>query len=318
MARRPRSWIAIYAILAVLWGSSFAFIKTALASFTPLGLSLGRMLLAAATLLAICAVTRTPLPPRRLWGWLAIAALMATVMSWTLVAWAQTYISSVLAAIVTSSVPLWTLLVILVFFREERPTRSRVVGLLLGFVGILVVVGVWRGLGAATLLGVLGAFAGCFAFAASIPFTRHFLTGSDSDGSSGTGLTRLSPLSLAAGLFVFAVIETAPFALFTDVVHADITVSAVLALIAVGCLSSGIAYVLNYRLIQLTDSTTASTVMYAAPLVAIGVGTLFLGEAVTWNEPVGCVLILLGAALAQNLIWPLRRTPAASIESAAD
>lgn len=290
-----RGWLPAYVGVVVLWGSVFAFVKLALVSFTPVGVSLGRMILASVTLLAICLATRTALPPRRLWGHLAVAALLASVLSWTLMTWAQTHIPSALAAIIGSSVPLMTLLVVLVFFREQRPTRERILGLIVGFAGIFIVVGIWHGLPASQWIGIAAAASGAFALAASIPYTRRYLTG----GRAGTAV---SPLSLASGMFILATVETAPLGLAFPLVHSTVTASAVLCLVALGCLSSGIAFVLNYRVIQLTDSTTASTVMYLTPLVAVAISTLVLHEQLTWNEPVGGAVILLGAAVAQGLV----------------
>ncbi|MHB1164128.1 MAG: DMT family transporter [Candidatus Nanopelagicales bacterium] len=296
MTTQPVSrWLAPYLGLVLLWGSSFAFIAVGLQSFTPLGVSAGRMVLGGGTLLIICAITRTALPPRELWPRLAVTALLATVLPWSLTALAQTYITSSIAAIMSGTAPLLTLLVILVFFREERPTLDRIVGLAIGLAGVLIVVGVWQGMGASTWLGIGAALAANCAFAVSLPYTHRHLTG-------GVNSSRLSPLSLATGMFIFAAIETLPFALMAGPVKTTVVLPSVLAMLALGCLCSGIAYLLNYRIIQLTDATTASTVLYVMPLVAVLLGTLFLGEQVSWNEPMGGVVILLGAALAQGLL----------------
>ena len=296
MTHQPASrWLGSYVGLALLWGSSFAFIAVGLRSFTPLGVSFGRMILGGATLLIICAITRTSLPHRRIWPRLAVTALLATVLPWSLTAMAQTYISSALAAIMSSTAPLLTLLVILVFFREERPTRARILGLVIGLAGVLIVIGVWQGMGATTWLGIGAAVAANCAFAVSLPYTRRHLTG-------GAKASTLSPLSLATGMFICAAVETLPFALITGPIGPTVIVPSILALIALGCLCSGVAYILNYRVIQFTDPTTASTVTYVMPLVAVVLGTVFLGEHVTWNQPLGGIVILFGAALAQGLV----------------
>jgi drug/metabolite transporter (DMT)-like permease len=80
-------------------------------------------------------------------------------------------------------------------------------------------------------------------------------------------------------------------------------------MLALGCLGSGVAYVLNFRVINKSDATTASTVTYLTPLVAIIAGALFLAEPISWNQPVGGLLIVLGAAIAQGLIKPRARSP---------
>jgi drug/metabolite transporter (DMT)-like permease len=115
-------------------------------------------------------------------------------------AMAQTHISSALAAIMSSTAPLLTLLVILVFFREERPTRARILGLVIGLVGVLVVAGVWQGMGANTWFGIGAAVAANCAFAVSLPYTRRHLAGGPNASGSAPGLvdimmsTKLGPI----------------------------------------------------------------------------------------------------------------------------
>jgi drug/metabolite transporter (DMT)-like permease len=291
-------------LLALLWGSAFAFIKLALESFTPLGVGFGRMVLGLGALAIASAITRTRFPPRALWFRIAVTALLASSIPWSLVAFAETHISSALTSIIGSAIPLTTLLIVLVFFREERPTAQRIAGLFVGFGGILVVIGVWKGMGAATLIGVAACFVANTSFAFSLPYARRHLTG-------GAGASSVPPLSLATGLFMFAAIETMPFALFGGVLESPMVMPAVAGILALGGLSSGLAYFLNFRIINWTDVTTASTVTYLIPVVAVIIGMIFLGEEVTWNQPVGGLVILAGAVLAQGLVTlpPRRRAP---------
>ena len=293
-------WLPSYLLLAVLWGSAFAFIKLALESFTPIGVGFGRMLLGLSTLALISIATKTAFPPRATWFRICVMALLAASIPWSLVAFAETRIPSALASIIGSSVPLTTLVVIMVFFRDEKPTRQRIVGLLFGFMGILIVVGVWNHMAGAVLIGVVACFIANTSFAVSLPYARRHLSG-------GAGAVELSPLSLTTGLFTFAALETFPLAMVGGVIKAPIALPALLGLLAVGCLSSGLAYLLNFRIIAWTDATTASTITYIIPLIAVIIGTLFLGEPMTWNQPVGGVIILFGAAVAQGLITlPIR------------
>ena len=305
MTGTPASrWIPILLTLAVLWGGAFAFVKMGLISFTPVGIGVGRMILGAATMIVISAMTRTRFPPRAMWGRLAVTALLAASIPWIVLAFAQTHISSSFAAILGSLIPLMTLLVILVFYREERPTRMRVAGLVLGLVGVLIVVGIWNGLGAGTIVGVVACFAANISFAASLPYMRRHLAG-------GENASTLPPIALATALLVFAAIEAAPTLAFSEITHAPVVASAVVGLLAVGCLTSGVGYALNFYLVRITDATTASTVTYAVPVIAVLIGTIFLGEDLSWNQPVGGVVILIGAALAQGLIRTRSSRPVA-------
>jgi drug/metabolite transporter (DMT)-like permease len=90
------------------------------------------------------------------------------------------------------------------------------------------------------------------------------------------------------------------------VTHAPFTGGVVAAMLTLGMLGSGIAYILNFTVIKNSDATTASTTTYVITLVSVVVGALVLGETITWNEPVGGVLVVFGAATAQGLISRVR------------
>ena len=122
------------------------------------------------------------------------------------------------------------------------------------------------------------------------PYTRRFL--------SGTGYP---PVALAAGQLGIAAVVMTPVLLVTGVAPVgEVTRWVVVAVLALGVLSSGVAFILNFRVIARAGTTTASSVTYLTPVVAAVVGVLFLGEAVTWNQPVGAVVVLLGVAIAQG------------------
>lgn len=97
-------------------------------------------------------------------------------------------------------------------------------------------------------------------------------------------------------------IQAVPITAVLGFASAPLTWSVVAAMAGLGVVGSGIAYVLNFRVIAASDATTASTVTYLTPLVAVVVGAVVLGEHVTWNQPLGGVLVVLGAAVAQGLV----------------
>ena len=154
MTSSPRGWLPAYLVLALIWGGSFYFIKLGLLALTPAGVALSRLALGLVTMLVISAVTRTALPSRRSWVPLFVAAALMTSVPWLLFAFGEERISSALAGSINGATPLMTLVAILLVFPEERPTRQRVVGLVVGFAGVLVVMGVWQGLGVGTWLGI--------------------------------------------------------------------------------------------------------------------------------------------------------------------
>lgn len=284
-----------YLLLALIWGNSFVFIKVGLGSLTPAGVVLSRLFLGMVTMLVVSAVMRSPLPPRRYWFPLFVAALLMTSGGWVLFAFSEQFVSSAFAGIMNGATPLMTLVAILVAFPEEKPTRERMVGLAIGFTGVLVVVGVWQGLGASTLLGAAACVLAVTGYGISYPYVRRHLA---------TGGGELGPMTFATGLMIMGTIQIAPVAAVTGYSHAPITTAVVLAVLALGVLGSGLAYVLNFLIISRSDATTASTVTYVITLVAVASGALVLGEHITWNEPVGAALVLFGAAVAQGLIRP--------------
>jgi len=295
-----KRWLPAYLVLSLMWGCSFFFIKVGLGSLTPAGVALSRLSLGLVTLIVICAVTRTPLPPRHTWGKVFIASLLMTSVPWTLFAFAETHVSSALAGIINGATPLMTLIMILIAFPEEKPTLQRIIGLVIGFCGVLVVVGIWTGLSGGTALGVLACIGAITLYGISYPFVRRYLTG----GPTSAGL---APMSLAVGLLTFGTAQSIVLCAVTGgVSHAPITGGVIAAMLALGVLGSGVAYILNFIVIKNSDATTASTATYVITLVSVIVGALVLDEAITWNQPVGGILIVLGAATAQGLISRVR------------
>ena len=293
MTAPPRAWLPSYLLLALIWGNSFVFIKVGLEALTPAGVVLSRLALGTVTMLVISAVMRSPMPPRRLWGPLFVAAILMTSAGWALFAFSEQYISSALAGIINGATPLMTLVVILLAFPEEKPTRQRIIGLVIGFSGVLVVVGIWQGLGATTWLGIGACVLAVTGYGISYPYVRRRLA---------TGESALGPMTFATGLMIMGTIQIAPVVVLTGYAHGPITTSVVLAMLALGVLGSGIAYILNYVVIHRSDATTASTVTYVITLVAVVSGAVVLGEDISWNEPIGGALVVLGAATAQGLI----------------
>ena len=273
--------------------------------FTPVGVAFTRIAFGAATLIVLSLVTKTPLPPKWAWKYLFVMSLLWVSIPWMLFAFGETRVSSALAGIINGATPLMTLLAILLVFPEERPTRARILGLLIGFVGVLVVIGIWNTGGAENgsgidLVGVGALILAITCYGIAFPFARRYLTGP-------TVREPLAPISLATGILLLGLVVTGPIVAFTGITHSAMTIGPFLSMLALGVLGSGIAYALNFKVVIASDATTASTVTYITPLVAVIVGAILLNEHITWNQPVGGVLIVLGAATAQGLLR--RKTP---------
>lgn len=283
------SWRVQYLTLTLIWGLSFLFIKEGLHAFAPLQITLGRVAVGAAALLLVLLARRERLPRgARTWGHLAVAAVLNNVIPFSLFGYAEQRIPSALAGICNASAPLFAALVAFAMLPDERLTRRRALGLVTGFAGVFVVLGAWTGLDGRDLTGALLALAGGLCYGLGFPYTRRFLT-----------TTGQSSLSLAAGQLLCATVILAVLTppLTSAPVHWPAT--AVICVLLLGALGTGIAYLLNYGIIAAAGATIATTVGYLMPLVAVVAGLVVLGERLTWNEPAGAVIVVGGAALTQ-------------------
>src|SRR5262245_42258415 len=229
--RRP--WVPAFAALALIWGSSFVFIKVAVGEVAPAYVALSRVALGALTLVVVLLVTRDRLPrDARLWGHLVVVATLANLIPFTLFGYAEDgRVSSVLAGIWNATTPLVTLVVTIAVFPAEKATRERVLGLLLGFAGVLTVLGVWRGVGGASLVGQLMCFGAAVCYGLMFPYVRRFVA---HRSESGTSIAAAQTLIATAQLAIVApLLAGAP----ADPLHLRWTV--VGSLLALGALGTG-------------------------------------------------------------------------------
>jgi drug/metabolite transporter (DMT)-like permease len=289
-----RRWLPSFLLLAAIWGTSFLFIKVGVRELPPLWLTFGRVAAGLLTLLVVLAVTRDRLPrDPRLWGHLAVVALLGVVLPFTLFGFGEQRVSSVLAGIWNAATPLVALPLAVLAFRTERMTARRAAGLGIGFAGVLVVLAVWRGVGGAQLTGQLMCFGAAMCYAVAIPYQKKFLAGRTGSGVSIAAaqlLVALAQLAVAAPLLAGP--PPNPIVLSTDVV---------LCVLALGALGTGVAFVLNFRVIRVAGASTSTSVTYLMPVVATLVGVVILHEHLHWNQPAGVAIVLVGVAVSQGL-----------------
>ncbi len=292
-------WQGAFLLLAAIWGSSFLFIKIGLEALSPLQVALGRMAFGTVTLLVIVLIRGERLPRDRwLWGHLAITALLLNALPFSLFAYGETAVSSILAGIWNATTPLLTLVVVLVALPEERPTRRRVVGLLIGFAGVLVVLGSWRGVEAGALLGNLACLGAAASYGLGFPYSRRYLAGRPES------VLALSTAQLLCGTAELMLVTPLP-----TLSVAGIPVRVLVSVATLGAIGTGIAYILNNRIIREAGATTASTVTYLIPLFSTVAGLLVLDERLSWHEPLGGLIVLLGVAVSQGRLSLLPRWP---------
>ncbi|MER6099871.1 DMT family transporter [Streptomyces sp. NPDC001728] len=287
---RLLDWRVRFGVLALIWGFSFLFIKVGTEGFAPFQVTFGRLLFGTAVLAVALAVKRDRLPRgARVWGHLTVAAFLLNALPFSLFAYAELTIPSTLAGICNATTPLWGMLLSLVALSEDRPTRVRAAGLGIGFMGVLTVLGAWQGFSGLDVTGTALALLASFSYAVGWIYVRRTL--------SGSGVSNLSLATSQVGLATLQLAVVTP--LFTSV-PTSVELLPLLAVIALGALGTGYAMLLQYGVVAEVGPTTASMVTYFIPVIATTAGVALLDEGLTWNTPVGAVVVLAGAALTQT------------------
>ncbi|MFJ5116743.1 DMT family transporter [Kitasatospora sp. NPDC088548] len=288
--------------LSAIWGASFALIKVAVdAGVPPLWVACWRCVLGAAALWAILALRREAVPrTAATWGHSAVVAVLLNAAPFVLFSYGETRVSSVLAGVMNATTPLFTLLFAVVTVAEERhPGPRRLVGLGLGFAGVLTVLGVWRGLGAGEAAGGLLCLAAACCYGAGFAYLRRHLA------ARPYSATALSAVQITCGGAELAVV--APFA--AGAPHWPGPGPAA-ALLVLGVLGTGVAYILNLGLVRTAGTAVAAAVTYVTPLWSTALGALLLAEPVGWNALVGGLAVIAAVALTRQPTVPAARRKA--------
>lgn len=179
-ARKPAlDWRIRFAVLALIWGFSFLLIKVGTEGYAPFQVTLGRLLFGTAVLAAAMAVKRERLPRgARTWAHLTVAAFFLNALPFSLFAYAELTIPSTLAGICNATSPLWGMALSLVALSEDRPTRRRVAGLGIGFIGVLTVLGAWQGFSGLDVGGTALALLASLSYPVGWIYVRRTLAGS--------------------------------------------------------------------------------------------------------------------------------------------
>jgi drug/metabolite transporter (DMT)-like permease len=285
-----KSWLPAYLALGTVWGCSFIFIELGLEFLTPFGVAFIRCALGAITLLIFTKIRKVDLPKdRKIWQKLWVVAMLLNVIPGVLFAFAQQYVTSVLASIINAGTPLMTLVFMLLVFREEKLKPEQIIGLLIGALGVLTVVGVWKDLGDNQLVGVIALLIAISCYGASYPYsTRNVIP------------LKLKPEALATGQLIMAAVTLLPFFIISGISTDFYRLQSVIAMLCLGIFGSGFAYIWNFAITAAAGSAIASTVTYLTPVVAVIVGFLYLGEVIVWHEIVGALIVIVGALLSQG------------------
>jgi drug/metabolite transporter (DMT)-like permease len=281
---------ALFALLGLAWGSSYLFIKIGVGSLPPFTLIAGRLGIGALVLGIVLRLAHEPLPrDRETYRKLAIMSVVNIALPFTLITFGERSIDSALAAILNSTVPLFTIVLAAATFHDEAITVNRLAGLAIGFIGVIVIVsGSLTGSSEASILGELAMIGSSISYAVGNVYARRSVRG-------------LRPMIPAFFQVFLAFLWTGALALLLE---SPWTVrpapDAVFAVIWLGVVGSGFAYLIYFRLLRAWGATRTSMVAYLLPIVGIVLGAVVLGERIDARILLGTALVIGGIALVNS------------------
>jgi drug/metabolite transporter (DMT)-like permease len=280
--------------LVVCWGSSFAMSKVALAHVAPEWIAAARLAIGALILLA-AAIAQGQLPPRRhlaAYGWLG---LIGNAAPFFVITWGMQFISSGVAGLLMATIPLIIIVLAHFFLPGERLSGPRMAGFILGFIGIIVLMGPEKFYDLKShgeeLVGQLAVVAGCIMYGFNSISAKRF-------NLPGTVAIAAGVLLAGAVLATAAAAVQSPFTLH----HAPPII--LLALFGLGLFPTGIATVLWFKAVERTSPTFTAMSNYLVPIYALVFGALTLGEHIGWNVLVALLLVLAGIYVSRRRTGP--------------
>jgi len=291
---RPPRWVPDFTALAAIWGASFLFTRLSMVSFGPVVTAALRVIIASAVLLPLMLMRGHRTAFVLHWRKVLLVGVINSAIPFVCIAFALQSISIGQSSVLNATVPLFGAIIAWAWL-GDRPSGSRVVGLLIGFAGIALLASEnasfdTNALGTSSAWGIAASLLACLCYGIAASFTRRFLAGVPS-------LVSATGSQLGASIFLF------PFCLWYWPAQAP-SMQAWLAVMVLGVLCTGTAYILYFRIIANAGPVRALTVTFAIPVFAIAYGVVLLGEGIT-HWMLGCtVVIVLGTSLSSGL-WNL-------------
>jgi drug/metabolite transporter (DMT)-like permease len=294
-------WLLI-GILAILWGGTFFLIEIGLRSFPPITLVFIRVAFAVPPMLIAMRLMGQRLPSSAaVWGLLTVVGALNCALPFTLFFWGQQYLDSGYASILNATTPLWGVLTAHFLTHDEKATPARIIGVLTGMAGIIVMVGpaAMKGL-SNNLLAQIACVVSTVFYSLAAIYGRRL------------SQTTLTPMAVATGQTMTATLLMIPIVLVIDQpwTMAIPRLDATLAGLALALLSTALAYALYFRLIDRAGASNAQLVAFLMPILAVLLGFAFLGESLDIGQVVGAVLIAIGLAIIDGrLLARFRNVP---------
>lgn len=286
---RERSNWLIFLALGLMWGSSYLFIKLAVDDFGTFTLVALRLAIGAALLWVVVRLARQALPREpRIYGHLVVMAVVNIVIPFALITWAEQSVDSSIAAILTSAVPLFAIVIAPLFLHDEPIRVNGVVGLLVGFVGVVVLASRDLAIAGSDLTGEIALLGAALSYAVGAVYSRHNMRG-------------VPPLIPAVVQVTFALLISSAIAiLFERPWNARPDGEAIFSIVWLGVVGSGFAYLAVFRLLASWGATRTTMVAYVIPVVGIVLGFLVLAEPIDGRLLIGTGLVIAGVGLVHS------------------
>ena len=286
-------------LLSILWGASFFFMKVALAELPTFTIVFSRVCIASLALLVLIKVINLDFPVGiKIWRTFFIMGFINNLVPFSLLVWGMTEIASGLAAILNAMTPFFTILVAHFMTSDEQISTNKVVGVLLGLVGVVVLIGA-DALGgfSASLLAMLACLGAAFSYALAAIFGRQFKRLGLQPSVGAFGQVTASSLLLLP----VVIIVDSPWTLAMPGINTW------LSIIALGLGSTALAYLLYFRILATAGATNIALVTLLVPISAILLGWLILGESLLANHFIGMAIIISGLLAIDGRLWSARK-----------
>src|SRR3954468_16868250 len=283
-------WL-IFIALGFFWGSSYLFIKIGVDNgLQPFTLIMFRLFIGFLLLATVVTAAREPLPrDARTYGHLFVMGVINIAIPFSLITYAEQTVDSSLASVINSGVPLFVIVIAAMFLKGETVTVNRLAGLIVGFIGVAILVGLdVANLGSANALGELALVGATISYAAGNVYAKAHVHG-------------LRPMIPALFQVFFGLLVTGTLAFLTEHPLAVVPApEAILAVVWLGVLGSGLAYLSYFRILQHWGATRTSLVAYLLPVYGLALGALVLNEPIAASTLVGGALVVAGIALVNS------------------
>lgn len=295
-------WQAKYLLLALIWGSSFLLMKVGLRTMAPLQISGLRIFAGTAVLLVLLSLTGGRLPREaRTWAHLAVSGVFLTALPFSLFAAGEERVSSALAGIGNATTPLAAVFFALLLLPSDRLSARKLAAVVVGFIGVVVIMQPWEAAGRPDLLGFGMTLVAGASYGLGWTYNRRFLGHADLGGlSMPTALLVVGSVLMVPVLLVWWALHrdayAAPWSGHVDVGGGG-WVLPLLAVLGLGLVGTGLAYMLQFDVVRAAGATVSTTVTYLIPVVSVVLGVAVLGEHLDWPQLLGAAIVLVSAVV---------------------